>query len=549
MIRVTESAVTAVAAANGNAVSQNAADQSMAEIRHIPSGWWLVLVALYVVVVMLLFYDTAASIVSIWMRSQTFAHGFLVVPISLWLIWRRREELALIPPKPQPWVLILIVGGGLAWSLASMVDVLIIQQLSLVGILITGIWALLGTRIVRNIVFPLGFLFMAVPMGEELIMPLTNLTADSAEYLIRATGVPLLREGNFLTLPTGKWSVVEACSGIRYLIASITLGLVYAYIAYRSWWKRAIFVIASIVVPIAANSFRAYGVVMIGHLSNMKYGVGADHLYYGWILFGIVMLLLFWIGSFWEDNSSIPRASRDEATAREPTTPSVSSAAPILLIALVVAALGPTLLWAMSRADTSVDLAELQAPLATGSWQAATDPDWGWAPNQLGADRELEHYYRKDEDQVGLFLSQYLSQEQGVELVDGAQPWRTGRTGWHVRNRDSLSITFDAGSSSVRIEEAIVASGQQQLLVWTWYRIDGSYTTNQYLAKLYEARQQVFQGYREGSRWFLATPIGELAAGEAPARARALLQEFLQDHQSSIEHALDSHTVAPGERK
>lgn len=524
-------------------VAENVAHQGGVVDRDAPAGRWIALVALYVVVVLALFYETVASIVSIWMRSQTFAHGFLVVPISLWLIWRRRHELALIPPKPEPWVLLLTAGGGFAWSLAYMVDVQIVQQLSLVGILITGVWALLGTRVVREIIFPLGFLFMAVPMGEGLIMPLTNLTADSAEYLIRATGVPLFREGNFLTLPTGRWSVVEACSGIRYLIASVTLGLVYAYLAYRSWWKRAIFVGASIVLPIAANSFRAYGVIMIGHLSNMKYGVGVDHLYYGWVLFGIVMLLLFWIGSFWEDNSSAPKTDRNEVKVMAHGPAFGSFAVPVLLVALVVASLGPTLSWAMSRAQPPVNLAELEAPPATAPWQAVSEPGWGWVPNQSGADRELEHYYLRGEDKVGLFLNQYLSQEQGVELVDGAQPWRTSRSGWHVRSRGNLNIELDAGASSVRVQEAVVVSGQQQLLVWAWYRIDGRYTSNQYLAKMYEARQQVFRGSREGSRFFLATSVEDLAAGEAPERARSLLQDFLHHHQSSVEYTLDARAV------
>lgn len=524
-------------------VTDRASNGRLITNQSISGTTWASIVAIYVAVTLGLFYGTVESIVAIWVRSQTFAHGFLVVPITLWLIWRQRDVLAAIPPKPELWVLLMTAVGGAVWSIAHVVDVLIIQQLALVGILITGIWALVGTQIVRTIMFPLGFLFAAVPMGEGLIMPLTNLTAHSAEYLIRASGIPLLREGNFLTLPTGRWSVVEACSGIRYLIASLTLGLVYAYIAYQRWWKRAIFVAAAIIVPIAANSFRAYGVIMIGHVSNMRYGVGADHLYYGWVLFAIVMLLLFWVGSFWEDRPPADPTNYDKDT-RVSESPTTALALPVLLVALVTGALGPTLLWSMSRTAAPTDLAELIAPAAVEPWRSANEAGWGWLPNQSGADRELEHYYRGGDELVGVFLYQYLTQKQGVELVDGAQPWRTRHSEWRIDERSNLNVEFDGGDVSVNIQEAILISGEERLLVWTWYRIDGSYTANPYIAKMLEARQQVVHGYREGSRYFLATAVEELATGEPPRQARTRLQEFLQQHQTEIEHSLDQLLVA-----
>lgn len=503
---------------------------------------WLALTAAYVFATLFLFHETAASIVAIWMRSQTFAHGFLVAPISLWLIWRQRHELAAIDPKPAPWVLVLTAGGVLLWLLARMVDIQIIQQLCLVGILITGVWTLLGTRIVYTIAFPLAFLFTAVPMGESLIVPLTNLTADTTEYLIRLSGVPLLREGNFLTLPTGKWSVVEACSGIRYLIASVTLGLVYAYLAYRVWWKRVIFVVAATVAPIVANSLRAYGVVMLGHLSNMKYGVGVDHLYYGWIFFGIVMLLLFWLGSFWEDGQA--KQGGNEEHRQEPSvSPWSPSCLVTVLVMLVLVALGPLVSWSMLRASTSMDLAELQTPEAGVSWVASSHHDWNWLPHQPGADQVLENYYHRGTDTAGLFLYQYLTQQQGVELVAGAQPWTSGGEGWHLRQRDMVNITLDRGKRTLRVQEALISSGQRHLLIWSWYRVDGQYTSNPYLAKLYEARQQLLQGYRQGARYFLAVEIEDLYVNEPLLDPRAFLQDFLHDHQAAMESTLDSLTV------
>ena len=81
---------------------------------------------------------------------------------------------------------------------------------------------------------------------------------------IRRTGIPVYREGLYFMLPSGNWSVVEACSGVRYIIASITLGVLYAYLTYRSAWRRVLFVLVSALVPVLANTGRAYIIVMPG---------------------------------------------------------------------------------------------------------------------------------------------------------------------------------------------------------------------------------------------------------------------------------------------
>ena len=116
-----------------------------------------------------------------------------------------------------------------------------------------------------SLAFPLLFLLFAVPFGEVFIAPLIEFTADFTVAAVQLTGIPVLRNGTRFDLPTGSWSVVEACSGVRYLISSVTLGCLYAYLTYRSTTRRALFVALSIVVPIIANGLRAYMIVMIGH--------------------------------------------------------------------------------------------------------------------------------------------------------------------------------------------------------------------------------------------------------------------------------------------
>src|SRR4029079_3400241 len=97
-----------------------------------------------------------------------------------------------------------------------------------------AIVTVLGTRIARAACFPLAFLLFAVPFGEIFVPTLIEWTANFTVAALRLSGVPVYREANLFIIPSGAWSVVEACSGIRYLIASLMVGTLYAHLMYRT---------------------------------------------------------------------------------------------------------------------------------------------------------------------------------------------------------------------------------------------------------------------------------------------------------------------------
>ena len=89
---------------------------------------------------------------------------------------------------------------------------------------------------------------------------------------------------------------------MRYLIASFTVGALFAYLNYRSLKRRLIFIAVAIAVPIVANWLRAFLIVMLGHPSGNKLAAGADHLLYGWVFSGLVIMLMCLIGARWSEH-------------------------------------------------------------------------------------------------------------------------------------------------------------------------------------------------------------------------------------------------------
>jgi exosortase A len=244
----------------------------------LPPAWRsaLPIMAAAELAILAIYADTAKSIAAIWRSSDTFAHGYLIVPITLVLVWIKRREVATLAPRPDALGFLLLAAAGFAWLAAEAAQVQVLAQYALVAMVTGAVLAVAGRRVAWTLAFPLAFLFLAVPFGEAFLPRLMQWTADFTTAALRFTGIPVYREGTFFDIPTGLWSVVEACSGLRYLIASVTIGAVFAYLTYRTWWKRALFLALSVAVPIIANFLRAYAIVMIGHLSGMTLAVGVD---------------------------------------------------------------------------------------------------------------------------------------------------------------------------------------------------------------------------------------------------------------------------------
>ena len=476
-----------------------------------------------------LFWPTLASMIEIWERSETFAHGYLIFPISAWLIWRKRAELARLAPRPDARGLALLAAAGAGWLLADAGSVNVVAQYAFVVMQVAAVWTLLGWAFVRAAFFPLAFLLFAVPVGEFLIAPLMEITADFTVAMLQVTGIPVYREGTFFSIPSGDWSVVEGCSGLRYLIASVTLGVLYAYLTYRSWKRRLLFSLAAIVVPILANSGRAYMIVMIAHLSDMKLALGVDHYIYGWVFFGLVMLLLFWIGSFWREDD---RPDEDAVRgAGVPAAGAPRAVLPFALAAIAVAAAWPAYAaWLGSRPLPAMPALAVEAQ---AGWQPAA-AFTSWTPHWVGADRQLRQPYTQAGRSVLLALDYYATQRQDAELVN-SQNFMVRQKDPAWSNVGESLVTVDAGGARQLRQAKLRGADGQRLLVWQWNVVDGEPMVNAPLAKLKLALDRVRLRRDDGVSVLIATPY----EGGGLDAAAATLARFVVDMEPAIARAVD----------
>ena len=497
---------------------------------------WLPLLLL-LAVVLVLYRDTAVAMVGIWWRSDTFAHAFLVPPIALWLIWRRRHTLALHSPQPAAWVLLALAMIAFGWLLGELVAVNSVTQLSLVAMLVLAVPAVLGLRVAGAMLFPLAFLFFAVPLGEFMMPTLINWTADFTVLALRLSGIPVLREGNQFTIPSGSWSVVEACSGVRYLIASFMVGTLFAYLNYRSTKRRVIFAIVSLLVPVVANWLRAYMIVMLGHLSGNRLAVGADHLIYGWVFFGVVITILFVIGARWSEHDAPPPTPVPLTGAASRARTSARTWA-VTLTALLLVAAPQGVLWAIERSETTA-VAQLNLPQAlTKAWRADDAQAMDWQPAFENPSAQAQRVYGNGAQSVGVYIAYYRQQGENRKLVSSQNAL--------VKSNDRLWNQVAAGTHAAALPDGALTLRtarllrtplpgeleRERLLAWKLYWVNGTWTSNDYVAKLAGAWHRLRgQGDESAAVVFYASET-------TPGGAEQALEAFLKTNLGVIEAAL-----------
>ena len=483
--------------------------------------------------IVLLYHATFWGMLEVWSRSQTFAHGFLIVPISLWLAWRQRARLAALPPRPSMAGVLLLFVLGVVWLLADLAYVQVAEQYAATAMLPASVLAILGWPALRLLAFPLSYLFLAVPFGEVFLPPLIDFTAGFTVGALHLSGVPVFRDGNYFSLPSGNWSVVEACSGLRYVIASLALGALFAHLHFRSTRRRLAVMACALLVPILANGVRAWLIVMLGHYSDMRLAVGVDHLVYGWLFFGLVMLLLLLLASRWRERMpALTLATHQAMTPRSAPRAAVKAA----VACIVIAAAWPALAWRSEEAPPAQRQTTLLALQAPSGWHLlpASAPDW--SASLAGAPLRLHATYRQGSSEVNLQLAWYAHQARNAELLTHQVTPFGAR--WLPLAQQTRRLRLPGRTLQVR--ETVLAHGGERVLVWRSYQQGGVLTARPALVKLLLARGKLLGMRQDGADIMFSSAYDELAP---PPRAQ--LQAFLQAALPGIEQALQEVPHAP----
>ncbi len=468
--------------------------------------------ALVATMLLLLFRSDVADLVGIWWTSTTFGHCLFIVPVIAWLVWQRRVELSQVTPVGWWPGLAIVAIGGFGWLAGDAASVGFARQLGLVVMLQGAIVMILGPNVTRGLLFPLGYALFLVPFGDGLEPPLQNITVAIVMPLLHLVGIPAVVDGVLIHAGRYWFEVAEACSGAKFVIAMVAFGVLVANLCFLSWRRRAAFLLVSIVVPVIANGFRAFGTIWAADLTSVEAATGFDHIVYGWIFFAVVMAGVLALGWRWFDRAPDDPAfdpDRLQAVPRRRTDLIVAS-----LLVLATAAIFPA--WSAAIAGRAQVLpAHIDLPEVPGWHRVALSTRAPWQPYYPNADHTLfGRYAEASGETVDLAIAVYGRQREGAKLAAFGTGVLREEDRW-VRVADLPDL---AGGSMMRI----TAPGPVERIVGTWYRVGHATTHDPVAVKLATLQARLFGGPQRAVAVHLSTeaaspaPIARFLAAMGP---------------------------------
>lgn len=243
-----------------------------------------------------LYFSVASEMITTWDTDPAYSHGFLIPIVSVFLIWRKRNELSSLPIKSNIWGLSTLGFGCLLFLVGSIGAIFFLQGISLIVTLFGLLHLLFGVPVLRYLAFPVGFLIFMVPLPNiwlnAVSLPLQLFAAKTATFSLFNFGIPVLREGNIIVLSQMALEISEACSGLRSLEVLVALGTLYAYLTQESLWKRLTLILLSIPIAIGVNALRVSGTGMLIHYFGKAVAEDFYHYFSGWLLFVLAFAIL-----------------------------------------------------------------------------------------------------------------------------------------------------------------------------------------------------------------------------------------------------------------
>ncbi|WP_447764021.1 exosortase A [Sphingopyxis panaciterrae] len=433
--------------------------------------------------ILALFHRDAADMVAIWWTSSTFTHCLLMLPMIGWLVAQRMPQLRTLTPAWWWPALAWIAGAGFVWLVGEAAGVGLFRQLGLVLMLQGAVAAALGGKLVRGLLFPLGYALLLVPFGEELVPLLQTFTAQISVVLLHLSGIAAEMQGVFVTTKAGFFEVAEECSGVNFLIAMLAYSVFAAHLCFRSWTRRIVFVVLALATTIVANALRAYGTMVAADIWGIEAAGGIDHIFYGWIFFGLVILLVMFVAWRWFDRPANDAAIDVRGLDGAPRFAGPAKAVLPGAFALPLLFLG----WAVLVGGRAEPLPASIAIATPKGWAGTLAKGTPWAPRYDGADERLMRYFIDAKGRrVTVAIGAYARQAEGREIVAFGQGAVDLQSKWAW----SASLPAVEGAKT----ERLLHPGPVLRDAATWYVVGGEVTGSPRRAKLAGLKARLLGG-------------------------------------------------------
>ena len=396
-------------------------------------------------------------------------HGYMLVVMALAIAVRTFRSGNFEVAAGSPLGALVLAGLMLASAVSFAVDVLIVPQFVWPAMVFAAILASAGWRIAFAFLPPLLMLHFTIPIWQDVqqlfpALPTLNealrgLTTSVVSQWISLTGIPAFIEGNLIALQWGTFEIAEGCSGRSYFLVAVELGLFYGFMYLDSWRRRALLLTVAMGLALAANWLRVYSLILIGYYTEMESPLIADHGTFGWVLFGLVIFPMLFVGRKLEGQEGAADG-RDPAAGGAALPSGMHFRITALQVILTLGIVTNLILFVpatSSLPEVNGDDGLVAGYQYQGPWTGDSKPQF------VGADMEVARILSDGFQEIGFFLTVYASQTQGSELVNlYNQP--LGKAVQQSVVQSVVPVDIDRGT--IPVMEYHVDDGNQSRLAW-----------------------------------------------------------------------------------
>ena len=495
------------------------------------------------------YWFTLALLVQTWRENEDYSYGFLIPLISAYFLYRQRKSISRIPIKTY-WpafagVLIatLMVLFGEIGAQAYTARLSLIVMVSALTLL------LFGLEVFKKVAFPVWFLFFMLPLPNiiehRLLLPLKLWSSKLSVHLIRFFGISVHQEGNVIDLGFSQLQVVDACSGLRYILPLIALGVVFSYLFQGERWKQALIILITIPIAFFSNVFR------IGTTGILTETVGTEvaedffHSFSGLgiflIGFGVLLVFNKVLNLAFKRPSELRAKNLKEKKGSLSYSGgnSVLSWTPLMMCVLILAVTGGLILRvATFAAESGPAKISPEIPLNLGPWEGEISYVPANIANVLQTDEAFEIGYKnsKTHTDVRLYIGYYKAPYRkfgGVfaHTPDACLPG----SGWRIMSKSKEVFDMGRPYGWARVKKFVVRKTDINYLVYFWYQSETRIVTNSYLNQFALAWDALQSKHSPVLVVRIMTPV---MRGESLVPARTDVQNFITQFQPMLKRGL-----------
>ena len=455
-------------------------------------------------------------------------HGLLVAGLSLWLLWRARERIAVAPVRREPRALPLLILCSIASLIFWKASIEELQFLTLPPLVLLGVLSAFGPYVMRSIAMPVCFLYFAMPLWNLLAAPLQSLTLVAVRLVAPAIGVPAAVSGSFIYLPDDmKFNVGLVCSGAGFLVQGLAVAALLGELEEARWGRRLRLMASMAIVAIVTNWIRVLAIVQIGYSTGMRHVlVTRHHLLFGCVLF--IAVLVGFVGI--ARQRVLPAGPRAAPPVLRPTSHTAAG----YLAALCALAAPPALAAVLAVETSRVAASELQLPSGHEDWHGPLESvDETWRPVFVGRHDEWRGTYRdRSGHTVEVVAIGYNAQAQDRELVN---------EGNSLLGNNGLTPLPSAADGGMHYREDVAADERsQRSVIWSFYVIGDRLFVTPVWAQLWYGINAF------GTPPYSALFAFRTACAPSCAAARTVLASFMQAMRPEV-FAEATRPQVPGE--